>query len=219
MNSKDFYSKYWLYLMYILGIITFILLCINWGNWTALQIGLALNAIVLPLHVIEEWKVPGGFHYAYNVMHGSNLTDRYPMSEQTDFITNFFAEIIFVIMFLYFPYAGFAIALMIFDLFEAIIHTHIGYQMYKRLKTQGKRTIYSPGSITAYLGHGLTAIFILISLFTVKLSLIDIVIAVVTLILSNLLLITWPEKYLKDENSPYAFSDKGYFEKYEDIKL
>ncbi|MFV0519230.1 MAG: HXXEE domain-containing protein, partial [Lachnospirales bacterium] len=61
----------------------------NRNTWTKINILCTLAVIVLVLHVIEEWVLPGGLHYSYNISHGSNVLGRYPMNRLTDMITNF----------------------------------------------------------------------------------------------------------------------------------
>ena len=37
--------------------------------------------VMLPLHCLEEWRFPGGFHYNYNMLRRSRKPDRYPMNQ------------------------------------------------------------------------------------------------------------------------------------------
>ena len=55
---------------------------------------IAAISVLIPLHVIEEWVFPGGFHYHYNTVMKSKQLDRYPMSRLTDMLTNFIATIL-----------------------------------------------------------------------------------------------------------------------------
>ena len=50
------------------GITTVVMLMIliNWQNWSTELKFIAAIAALIPIHVIEEWVFPGGFHYQYN---------------------------------------------------------------------------------------------------------------------------------------------------------
>ena len=51
----------------------------NWSDWQWSTMLAVFFIIVLVVHVLEEWKFPGGFFYMYNIQHDSNIPDRYPM--------------------------------------------------------------------------------------------------------------------------------------------
>lgn len=84
----------WLYVMATIGIVLAIRIWKNRRVWDRINILCALAIIVLILHVIEEWVLPGGLHYSYNIAHGSTLLSRYPMNRLTDMITNFGAVVL-----------------------------------------------------------------------------------------------------------------------------
>lgn len=78
----------WLYLMIgISGIILGITFC-KWPVWTLQDKLFAFATALLPLHVLEEWYFPGGFHTMYNLMAKSDCPDRYPMNQMSDMWTN-----------------------------------------------------------------------------------------------------------------------------------
>lgn len=73
----------WLYVITAIGGFLGALLICNRNVWP-MHITLSVAAdIALVLHVLEEWKFPGGFYYMYNLMHKSpeGIVDRYPMSQ------------------------------------------------------------------------------------------------------------------------------------------
>lgn len=78
----------WLYVMIaVTGIIIGIAIC-KWTDWTLQNKLFALATALLPLHVLEEWHFPGGFHTMYNLMAKSDCPDRYPMNQMSDMWTN-----------------------------------------------------------------------------------------------------------------------------------
>ncbi len=204
----------WLYVLYAIGAVMTAVLIINWQIWPVIQKILVLFTIILPLHVLEEWQIPGGFHYQYNIMQKSQYPDRYPMNRLTDMITNFGGELFMIGLAIYGANTGIIIAVAVFSALEVIIHTIFGIKMYNRFKTKGKRTIYGPGSVTAYAGFGTMG---LLSLYWLIISgtrpaewgLAGVILFVM---LAGFILI--PENLLKNKKTAYPFKSTGYFNKY-----
>ncbi|MFX1295743.1 MAG: HXXEE domain-containing protein, partial [Promethearchaeota archaeon] len=61
----DFWMKIWLYLMAAGGIILILLVAVFWNQFDWATILIYFTWIGLVLHVLEEWRFPGGFHYIY----------------------------------------------------------------------------------------------------------------------------------------------------------
>ena len=207
-------KKIWLYVMYSIGVVLTILLIANWTNWTVEMKFVVINAIILPLHVFEEWQFPAGFHYQYNLSYHSKYLDRYPMNRLTDMITNFVGELFIIILLVIGVNKGMVLALTIFSLLEVVIHTMFGIKTYHRFKEKGKKSIYGPGSVTAYVGFGVNGLFQLLWLIKNGVTLNDWGIAVVILIIMLAGMILVPENLLKKEDNEYSFPSAGYFEKF-----
>lgn len=141
-----------------------ILLC--WNTWsTELKIIAAIAALI-PLHVLEEWVFPGGFHYQYNSFFGSELPDRYPMCRLSDMITNLTATVLYMILTAICVIRGYVsngmvLGTVVFCFLELVVHTVFGIFMYVKLRAKGKTTIYGPGSITAYWGFTVFGVMLL----------------------------------------------------------
>ena len=160
----------WLYVMLAIGIVLGACVWKNRKTWSALNILCTLAIIVLILHVIEEWVLPGGLHYSYNIAHGSTLLSRYPMNRLTDMITNFGAVVVGCIVLKVWGFCKPAgVAVMLFSAFEVVMHISIGIQDMGIFGKYGMNTLYSPGLITSLFGS---------------------------------------------ENTPYEFTDRGYYEQY-----
>jgi len=150
----------WIWVICLLGAATAIYLILDWSALPLGAKGGAFVAIIMPFHVIEEWKLPGGLHYIYNVIFGSRkmgskYLDRYPMSRLTDMITNV-GLVLFPLLFLVLSnVAGLsneiAIAMMLFGFMEVVAHTIVGIYSLFRYRKTGKRSIYCPGFGTAYI--------------------------------------------------------------------
>ncbi|MCH4181156.1 MAG: HXXEE domain-containing protein [Atopobiaceae bacterium] len=207
----------WLYVMVGVGIYLGWQVYRNRATWSRVQILCTLAVIVLVLHVLEEWVFPGGLHYSYNLSHGSEVLSRYPMNRLTDMVTNFGGVILGVVVLKVWGFrkpAG--IAIMLFSGFEVVIHVTIGITSMQTFGTYGMSTLYSPGLVTALFGFLPVAVGLAIELFgkaprpTAK----QWVMAVATMFALCFLLINLPEDLLGSPDSPYAFTDRGYYAQY-----
>lgn len=208
----------WLYVMAGIAAVLSIQIYKNRRVWDKINILCTFAIIVLVFHVLEEWVMPGGLHYSYNIDHGSEFLSCYPMNCLTDMITNFGGVILGCIVLKVWRFrkpAG--IAVMLFSAFEIVIHIVIGITSMQTFGIYGMNTLYSPGLITSLFGFLPVVIGLVKELFfggrsrpTVK----QWITAIVVMFGFCFLLINLPEILLGDENSPYTFTDRGYYEKY-----
>lgn len=191
-----------------------------WNSWgTDLKI-LASVAVLIPLHVVEEWVFPGGFHYQYNVtIYHSDRPDRYPMCRLSDMFTNLITTFIYVALVIYSlatgsVHPGFLIGTAIFSLLELVGHTLFGAMMYFKFRSKGKTTIYGPGSITAYFGFGPIFVLSLYCLQGSTITALDWVLGIGLLLCIAIFCILIPENVIKDKDSKYYFKSAGYFDRF-----
>lgn len=207
----------WLYVMTAIGAYLSWLIYKNRKNWSTLNILCTLAVVVLVLHVIEEWVLPGGLHYSYNIDHGSSILSCYPMNRLTDMITNFGGVLLGCIVLKFWGFrkpAG--ISIMLFSAFEVVIHIVIGINSMRTFGIYGQNIVYSPGLITSLFGF--LPICIALAVYLLKKEnrpkMKQWIMAVVAMFGFCFLLINLPEMVLGDENSPYAFTDRGYYEQF-----
>jgi hypothetical protein len=118
-----FFEWGWLYLMIIMSVILTVQLICHWKEWDAPRKLGAFTVIVLTFHVWEEWVIPGGFHYYYNISSEAALRDRYPMNLITDMITNFGGAVLWFILVECRKYGRkMSFAVMVFSFAEVAIH-------------------------------------------------------------------------------------------------
>lgn len=208
----------WLYVMTIIEIVLCICIWKKRKTWSTLNILCTFAIIVLILHVIEEWVLPGGLHYSYNIAHNSTILNRYPMNRLTDMITNFGAVVVGCIVL---KVGGFqkpaGVAIMIFSAFELVIHITIGIQDMQIFGKYGMNTLYSPGLITSLFGFLPVCIGLAIHLFKKKENRPNImqwIMAITATVILAFLLINLPEMVLGREDSPYEFTNRGYYEQF-----
>lgn len=208
----------WLYVMAAIAVFLGTQIYKNRKTWDKINILCTLAIIVLVLHVLEEWVFPGGLHYSYNIDHGSTVLSRYPMNRLTDMITNFGGVILGCVVLKFWGFrkpAG--IAVMLFSAFEVVIHVVIGITSMKTFAQYGMNTLYSPGLVTSLFGFLPIVVGLAKELFFGKEkrpSVRQWVAAVVVMFGFCFLLINLLEMVLGDENSPYAFTDRGYYEQF-----
>lgn len=208
----------WLYVMAAIGIFLAVLVWKNRKTWNQVNILCTLAIIVLVLHVLEEWVLPGGLHYSYNIAHGSMLLSRYPMNRLTDMVTNFGGVVLGCVVLKVWGFrkpAG--IAVMLFSAFEVVIHVTIGIQDMQLFGPYGMNTLYSPGLITSLFGFLPVCVGLAITLFKKKEgrpSLKQWIMAVAAMFGFCFLLINLPEMTLGREDTLYEFTDRGYYERF-----
>ncbi|MGM9530602.1 HXXEE domain-containing protein [Intestinibacter sp.] len=208
----------WLYIITAIGGFLVALLIVNWNVWP-MTTKLAVAAVVsLVLHVLEEWKFPGGFYYMYNLQHGASeeLSDRYPMSQLTDMLTNFIPIAFGCVMLIFgMPYV---VTLMWFGLsaMEVFVHTLAGCQMKRRFDGRGKKTIYNPGLATSYLCFLPIFIGFIISFFIDRVpTILEVLLAIIFTLIMAKICVNWAENTFKCEDSSYPYDwGKGYFTKF-----
>ena len=213
-----FVEKGWLYCMLIMGVVLTVQLIIHWKDWTFLRKMGAFTVIVLVFHVMEEWVMPGGFHYYYNISSDAILRDRYPMNELTDMITNFGGALIWFILVQTDKYERkMSFAVMMFGYAEVAIHV-LGASSSRTLLLESGvySPFYGPGMLTALVCWLPLAVVYTAYFVKTRVKLRDVIGGGVILVVLSILLITMPESLLKNENTPYVFDNAGWYEQYID---
>ena len=215
-------GKPWLYATYSLGILMLIVLIIKWSSWSVPERLICLLAVVLPLHVFEELTWPNGFQFMMNkLIQKSDDPLAYPENRLTDMITNFGAELMFIAFVFLMPVLGNKVIVfaVFFGIGETLAHTVFSIVTLKHYKSKGKRTLYSPGFATAWcslLEIGLYSLYWLITSGTFVRS--DLWgLAIVAFLIIFMIRLPFIISY-KIKSTKYAYSDMGYFKKYEEGK-
>lgn len=197
------------------------LILINWRNWSTELKVIAAIAALIPVHVIEEWVFPGGFHFQYNTfLYHSSQPDRYPMSRKTDMITNLGATFMYAAITLICVLnggevsAGVLMGTVGFCVLEVAIHTVFGTLAYFKYRKNGKTTVYGPGSITAYLGFGVFGVILCYGMRGRTIAAHDWLICGIILAMIAFVWILIPENLIKKKDNQYFFATNGYYDRY-----
>lgn len=197
------------------------LIMVFWKSWSPELKVIAAIAALIPIHVIEEWVFPGGFHFQYNTfLYKSDQPDRYPTCRLSDVITNLGATFLYIILTCIgvanggSASTGVIMGTIGFCLLEVIIHTTFGTMAYFHYKGKGKTTIYGPGSITAYLGFGVFGAILCYGMQGRTIGTNDWITCGVILAIIAFGLILIPENIIKKKDNKYYFKTNGYYDRF-----
>ena len=222
--KKDRFNNWcktaWLKCALLISALMIVLILVNWNTWsTALKCVAAVAALV-PIHATEVWIFPGGFAYQYNLfLNKSNYPNAYPMNRASDMITVLGTTIMYALFVLYFAVNktpvpnGVLLGAAGFSALEVSVHTFFGIRAYGKFKNKGKTTIYGTGSMSAYTGFLPLGCIMAWQIAAQGLSATDIGWCVAVLGIISVLVFV-PEAKFKDTNSPYAYQNSGYYERF-----
>ncbi|MCU6735069.1 HXXEE domain-containing protein [Diplocloster agilis] len=216
----------WIIFLCITGVITAICAAVFWDKMPLGAQGAVFAAVIMPFHVLEEWKFPGGLHYFYNTLLGPKDKEkqdlsRYPMSRLTDMITNVGLQWIPLVYLLLSCVTGLsnatALCMMLFCFIEVIAHTCAGILTFYWFRKDGKKTVYNPGFATSYMMFLPGGIYLVTRLEKITGS--DWLWCVILFIIMMLICIPLTETPLKkwvarQEKGMFAFADPKYYDKF-----
>ncbi len=191
---------------------------IKWDDLSFVQRLMALLTVALPAHVCEENTFPGGFFYMNNLDLGTEDPYKYPQNQLSNMFTNLTGEIIYIILVLYanqIP-AITVTVVIVFCLAEVVNHTRAGVKMLKLYRSKGKTTIYTPGTVTAYLVLLELSVFGIEWLTKNTFTWVDILLGVLIVfaIVVGCIVIPFVISY-RVKSTRYMFTDNGYFKKFD----
>ncbi|MCD7809336.1 MAG: HXXEE domain-containing protein [Erysipelotrichaceae bacterium] len=216
----------WIIFICVTSVITGVISAIYWNDMPLGAQGAVFVALIMPFHVLEEWKFPGGLHIFYNVLLGpkdvkKQQIDRFPMSRLTDMITNVGLQWIPLCYLVLSLFTGLsnatALCMMLLCFIEVLAHTGGGILTYFWLRKDGKKTIYHPGFATSWMMFLPAGVYILSHLQNITGSdwLWAIILFVVMMMICIVLTETPLKKWVyKQEKGTFAFEDAKYYEKY-----
>ena len=197
------------------------LLIVRWDALESYQHLAYALMLIMCLHQMEEYRLPGGFVYGLNqVLFRAEEPDHYPGNRLNASAVDILYYILTVPPLL-FGSCGprLTLFLALFGLVECAVHLLLGVLAYQRYHSKGKDTIYFPGSATAWLGFlpvSCAAIYSLseCGLLTGELWGKTILLLVVYSLLGFML----PTLTLMDKDFPYGYTitpPEGYFHRFQ----
>lgn len=216
-EKKDFdwwCGRAWIKFSCLLSALMVFLVLLNWRDWPDARKLLAAVGALIPVHVLEEWVFPGGFHYQYNCLMRSRVPDRYPMCRASDMFTNLSVTVFYMVLSFLPQCPGVLLGTMVFCFLETVMHTVFGILMFLKFRSRGKTTVYGPGSITAYWGFTVLGVLFCYELEGARLVFTDWLACAGVLLFILVIGILIPENILKAEDSKYFFKSQGYYERF-----
>lgn len=212
-------DRAWLYVIYALGLVMLNVLIINWPIWGVPQRLICLLTVLLPAHVFEENSYPGGFFYVNNLEQKSDDPMVYPQNMVTNMFTNLTAEVLFI----WFALCAVqsipnivVTVVVLFGIGETVHHTRDGVLTYRRYHGRGKRTLYAPGVATSYMGLLELSVYgiwwLSGSIYTLAEFFIGLGIVVGVIVFLILVPFAISRKV---KSQRFAFTDKGYFDRFD----
>lgn len=199
----NFFRKNWYHVGALIFLLLAIVLTVFWNDLSVLRRLMIMSYMAVLFHQFEEYGWPGGFPAIYNLVFrpDGNRPERCPLNRQSVIVTNVFVAWTHYILPIIFPdiiWLGFAP--LLFGMMQIVFH---GIMVNKKL-----HTIYNPGLISIIFMWWPIGIYYVS--YVVKNGLaqwwewpLAFVYMLVTLIFGVSLPVT---KWMRDENSPYAFS-------------
>lgn len=210
----------WLKCGLLISALMIVLILVNWNSWSTALKCIAAVAALIPVHATEEWIFPGGFAYQYNLfLNSSDYPKAYPMNRASDMITVLGTTVMYALLVLYFAVtetpvpSGVLLGATGFSVLEVSVHTYFGIRAYGKFKNKGKTTIYGTGSVSAYTCFLPLGCIMIWQITVQKFSVTDLGWCVAVLGIISVLVFV-PEAKLKDTNSPYAYQNSGYYERF-----
>lgn len=148
------------------------------------------------------------------------MPNAYPMCRLSDMWTNLVTTFLYIGLAIYCECnggevpVGMLLGTLIFCCLELCMHTVFGTIMYFRFKDKGKKTIYGPGSITAYFGFLPLGVISVFGIYGAEVTGLDWGIAAGILAFILFIAILIPETIIKRKDSPYSFKDEGYYARF-----
>ncbi len=186
--------KWWLYAVCTLGALMLLVLLARWDLFSVQQRLMGLLSVLVAAHILEENSRP---------------------STWQDMFTNLAAVLLFLLLTFIPTTNGMVILICVFGVGEALVHTLMGIIVYRRFKSKGKRTIYGPGSFSAYFMLLPLSIYAICWLAGQSLTGTDWAVGIGLLLFIILILIRIPQTLSAHAKDPrYEFKSYAYFGKF-----
>ena len=202
----NFILDIWLYLALGLAGVLAWRLAKKWKDWAWLQRICLMALIVLVFHAWEEWRIPGGFAYSHN-----NGSLNYPMNRLTDMLT-IVGGLVFGTIFAWngVKNRGVAIPYMLLGFVECLAH------LVMTPLTNAYGSFYNPGMATVIVSWLPATVGILICLIKDRPNWKQVLAGFAGfMVVITFICLMLPEILFSNPDSPYAFPDRGYWERYE----
>jgi len=146
MTSARWFFRNWYWFNGVIAAIAAVVLAVAWGDLTVIQRIMLGQFIVLNLHFIEEFRLPGGFPLIANTVEKhSDRPTHYPLNQWTAWAgNNWFAFVVYLPAVIWPDATWLALSVTMFGFLEVVMHTTAMNALL--------RSWYNPGVATSILG-------------------------------------------------------------------
>ncbi len=214
----DYFTRAHFYVDVVVMAVSIALLLMNFNSYSQVQLYGYVFMIVMCCHQLEEYRLPGGFVYGYNLVMGSDSPINYPGDRLSSGTCDIVSLVCWALLLWFHPTTSLIAFLGCFSIVEFCGHMYFGCFAYNKFKNNGKTTIYFPGNITAWFGFlpiGIASLYEIIGnhMMTGR----EWIVMFAIFVVFNLATVMLPQLAFKDKNSTYVLTPKnqlGYFEQY-----
>ncbi len=170
------------------------------------------------LHQLEEYWLPGGFVWGFNLAQGSKHPENYPSNRISASTSDVLIMLIATPALLFGCSPWLALVFAIFGLVELGVHTGLSIVIWNQFKDKGKDTFYYPGNASCWFVFVPVSIALLHELIAGQmLTMGSWVSAIAVNLVFILVVMGGISAAFKEENSPYIYGltpEGGYFHKF-----
>lgn len=217
MVVLDFVVSCWVPMVGAIGAMALVFCAAKWRSLSVTRKISSVFVIVLALHMIEEYALPGGFHYVFNVVQGSTNGNAYPLNTLSAMVTNLTAEIVFaVFMFKGVEKPWIELLIAFFGIAQTIIHVVFGVMAFGMFQDAGMAFPYTPGMANSVLLMLPLSIYCIVRLRkSEELDKRQVLLAVLAAAFLIIGLIRVPVMVLgSDPSTAYVFADAGFYQQF-----
>lgn len=218
---KKFLDKFTkLHFFLDVGVLTLLLtlMLLNWGSMEAYVRVSYLWLCGMCLHQLEEYWVPGGFVWGFNLVFQSNDPKRYPGNRLSASSSDVIIMLLTTPLLVFHCTPWLAAVFAIFGVAEIVVHSIFSIYIFCKYRNNGKTTPYFPGDATCFFIFVPTSIVLFRELLTNQLlTSVGWWSATITVLIFGFGVMGGLLLSLRDRNSPYTYKmtpTGGYFNKF-----
>jgi len=209
--------SHWVIIAALIGAVALAYCFLEWGEMSRTRRIVGVFTVVLALHMVEEYSIPGGFHYAFNVVQGSADGNAYPLSALSAMVTNLAGMVCFaVLVFARVERPWTLLLIAIFGIGQAVVHTVFGMLALEMFRGAGMAFPYSPGMANSLVLMLPLSIACIVALKRDRsLDAKQVAIAVLATAFLIIGLIRIPIAFLgSDPQTAFRFADAGFYQQF-----
>jgi hypothetical protein len=146
MGAATWFFRNWYWFNGAIAVVSVIVLCVRWGDLDAIQRIMLGQFILINLHFVEEFRLPGGFPLIANTVETtSEKPSHWPLNQWTACVgNNWFALVVYLPACIWHETTWLTLAVTLFGFLEVLMHLGIFTVLLK--------SWFNPGLLTSLFG-------------------------------------------------------------------